>query len=98
MGVYIRKIHDYEYIYILAGKRQFFLGRTDNLDELDMQNLHKATSIIDKNFDKSVNKYLKDLQDITKYMTAQDRRKYIIARKSIFVNKIQQFRENFVRI
>ena len=68
MGIFIKRRDKTEYVYILSGSSQHFLGRRDNPDGINLQVLHKATKTIDKNFDKMFVKYLSDMQEYKKYM------------------------------
>ena len=80
MGVFIKRRQGVEYLYLLAGKSQYFLGRRDDLDNLNMQNLCKAVKIIDKNFDRAFAKYVKDMQEHARYMPKKERVRYVANR------------------
>lgn len=76
MGLFVKKNYGAEYLYSLAGKRQFFLDRKDEPDNLNHENLSKAIKIIDENFDKQL-KYLIDLDEHTSYMIKQKKEQYL---------------------
>ena len=69
---------------------QYFLGRKDDLDNLNMQNLRKAASTIDKNFDRTLSKYLRDLEERVQYMTKKERRKYVAERLGIISTALDE--------
>ena len=77
MTVYIRKRQGIEYIYLLAGKAQYYIGRKDDLENLHMDVLYKATEIIDKNFDKMLAKYVADMHAHARYMPEKERTRYL---------------------
>ena len=77
MGLFVKKNHGQEYLYSLAGKEQFFLGRKDDPDNLNQDNLNKAIKMIDENFDKQLQKYLLDLDEHTSYMAKNDKTQYL---------------------
>ncbi len=80
MGINIRERNGVEYLYILAGNSQYFLGRRDNLEGLNMQNLYKAVNIVDRNFDKTFSKYLRSIHEHAKYMPEKKRTRYFAKR------------------
>jgi len=80
MGISTRTNHGIEYLYLLAGKSQLFLGRKDDLENLNMKNLHKAARIIDRNFDRVLSKYMEDMLERAKYFPKGERREYIAGR------------------
>ncbi len=77
MGIFIKRRQGTEYLYLLAGNSQYFLGRKDDLENLNLQNLRKAAKIVDKNFDKIFTKYIMDLQECAKYIPKEERSKYL---------------------
>ena len=91
MGLFIKKNHGTEYLYSLAGKRQFFLGRKDDPNNLNQENLDKAIKIIDESFEKQLEKYILDLEEHALYMVNSKKRKYLTKRKeNILKNILQQ--------
>lgn len=80
MGIFVKRRDGAEYLYVLAGNSQYFLGRKDNLDSLNMENLQKAANKIDGSFDRTMAKYLKDLQERAQYLPDGDRQKYLAKR------------------
>jgi len=80
MGMPTRTDHGIEYLYLLAGKSQLFFGRKDDLENLNMKNLHKAERITDGNFDNVLSKYLEDILERAKYFPKGDRQEYIAGR------------------
>ena len=80
MGIFIKRNHGTEYLYILVGKSQYFLGRKDDLKGLSLQNLRKATGLIDSNFDRVLAKYLKDLEEYAQYLPGDEDPKYVVSR------------------
>ena len=77
MGLFVKKNHEKEYLYSLAGKEQFFLGRKDDPDNLNQDHLNKAIKIIDENFDNQLKKYLMDFDEHVSYMTENKKRIYM---------------------
>ena len=71
MGLFVKKNHGKKYLCSLIGKGQFFLGRKNDPDNLNQDNLNKAIKIIDENFDNKIKKYLIELNDHASYMTKQ---------------------------
>ena len=90
MGVFIKRRQGVEYLYVLAGNSQYFLGRKDDLNNLNVQNLRKAASTIDKNFDKTLARYLADMQDRVQYMSEKERQKYVTERLDKFSLVLEQ--------
>ena len=76
MGIFVKRRDGVEYLYVLAGNSQYFLGRKDDLTNLNLQNLYKAAQTIDKNFDRTFSKYLTDLQERAQYMSNDKREEY----------------------
>ena len=52
MGIYVRDINGETYVYILSGKKQFFIGRKDDMKNINIENLLKAIDEFDKTYDK----------------------------------------------
>jgi len=77
MGIFIKRRQGIEYLYVLAGSSQYFLGRRDDPDNLNMQNLHKATRIVDRNFDRMFTKYIRDMQEYAQYMPKKEHARYV---------------------
>lgn len=48
--------------------------------KLNMQNLHRATGIVDKNFDRMLTKYPKNMQEYGKYVSKKEHAMYVRAR------------------
>ena len=80
MGIFIKRNHGTEYLYVLVGKSQYFLGRRDDLKGLNLQNLRKATGLIDSNFDRAFAKYLEDLEEYARYLPGDEGSKYVVGR------------------
>lgn len=80
MGVFVKRRQGIKYLYVLAGNSQYFLGRMDDPSGLNIKNLLKAAGIIDKNFDKTLEKYLADMQERVKYMPEGEGLKYTAER------------------
>ena len=89
MGLFVKKNHGQEYLYSLAGKEQFFLGRKDDPDNLNQDNLNKAIKMIDENFDKQLQKYLLDLDEHTSYMAKNDKTQYLQKRQKQIIKNLQ---------
>ena len=93
MSIFIKNRNGIEYLYLLAGKSQCFLGRKDDLENLNVQNIYKAVKIVDKNFDKLLAKYIKDMQEHAKYIPKDQRDKYVFDRINsinIILRRIQK--------
>ena len=90
MGINIRERNGVEYLYILAGNSQYFLGRRDNLDELNMQNLYKAVKIVDRNFERTFSKYLGDIHEHAKYMPEKEHTQYLAKRLEKIADMAEQ--------
>ncbi len=90
MGLFIKKNHGTEYLYSIAGEKQFFLGRKDDPDNVNQENLKKAMTIIDENFDRQLEKYIIDLEKHTSYMMKNSGRPYINKRKNTLLLKIRR--------
>ena len=81
MTVHIRERDGIEYLYFLAGKRQFYLGRKDDLKNINKDTLFKAAAELDKTFDKHMKRYVKSLLECVELMDKKDATKYISKRK-----------------
>ena len=81
MTVHIRERDGIEYLYFLAGKRQFYLGRKDDLKNINQDTLFKAAAELDKTFDKHMKRYVKSLLECVELMDKKDATKYISKRK-----------------
>lgn len=80
MGIFIKRRQGVEYLYVLAGNSQYFLGRKDDLGGLNIKNLLKAASVIDKSFDRALTRYLEDMQERVKFMPREEGQKYAAER------------------
>ena len=76
MGIVIKRRGGIEYLYVLAGNSQYFLGRSDDPNNLNTKNLYKAAGIIDRNFDRTFTKYLTDMQERVRHMPEDDAQRY----------------------
>ena len=90
MGIVIKKRDSTEYLYVLAGNLQYFLGRKDDPDSINIKNLCKAAGIIDQNFDRTMTKYLTDMQERIQYMPKQDAQKYVADRLEKISSMLEQ--------
>ena len=89
MGMFVKKNHGIEYLYSLVGKKHLFLGRKDDPDGLNQKNLGNAMNMIDKNFEKQLDKYIDDLVGHVSYMTKNSKQHYVNKRKNLII-KIQK--------
>ena len=90
MGVFVKRRDGVEYLYVLAGNSQYFLGRKDDLENLNLQNLRKAAQTIDKNFDRTFSKYLTDLQERAQYIPRDERQEYVAERLGKMSTMLEQ--------
>ena len=81
MGIYVRDINGEMYVYILAGKKQFFIGRKDDMENINIENLLKAINEFDKTYDKQTKRYVDSILDCIKFMDKKDRKSYLSKRK-----------------
>ena len=81
MGIYVRDINGEMYVYILAGKKQFFIGRKDDVENINIENLLKAINEFDKTYDKQTKRYVDSILDCIKFMDKKDRKSYLSKRK-----------------
>ena len=81
MGIYVRDINGETYVYILAGKKQFFIGRKDDMENINIENLLKAIHEFDKTYDKQTKRYVDSILDCIKFMDKKDRKSYLSKRK-----------------
>lgn len=93
MGIFTKNNHGIEYLYALAGKSQFFLGRKDEPDNLNLNNLRKSTKIIDQNFDKMLEKYLEDVKEHSSYMPGPERKEYLSKRSAELLARLRRLEE-----
>ncbi len=82
MTVHIRERDGTEYIYFLAGKRQFYLGRKDDLENINQDTLLKAASELDKTFDKHMKRYVKSLLECVALMDKKYAATYLAKRRT----------------
>ena len=68
MGIYVRDINGETYVYILSGKKQFFIGRKDDMENINIENLLKAINEFDKTYDKQTKRYVDSILDCIKFM------------------------------
>jgi len=94
MGMFTRTNHGIEYLYLLAGKSQLFLGWKDDLENLNMKNLHKAERIIDRSFDQMISKRMEDMPERVKYFPKGDRQEYITGRLKKIGDVLDQISSN----
>ena len=90
MGLFVKKNHGTEYLYSIAGEKQFFLGRKDDPDNVNQENLKKTMTIIDENFYSQLEKYIIDLEKHTSYMMKNNGRPYINKHKNTLLLKIRR--------
>ena len=81
MGIYVRDINGETYVYILSGKKQFFIGRKDDMENINIENLLKAINEFDKTYDKQTKRYVDSILDCIKFMDKKDRKSYLSKRK-----------------
>jgi len=77
MGISTRTNHGIEYLYFLAGKSQLFLGRKDDLQSINLPNLCKGIRAVDKTFDGTMAKYLREMQEQARYLPKNQKAAYI---------------------
>ena len=77
MGIYVRDINGETYVYILSGKKQFFIGRKDDMENINMENLLKAINEFDKTYDKQTKRYVDSILDCIKFMDKKDKKRYL---------------------
>ena len=93
MGVFVKRNHGMEYVYVLVGKKHYFIGRKDDPESINIENLHSALKALDGSFDRSLAKYVEDLQTCMTYMPKEERSKYLVQRKlklSKVLDRLQQ--------
>ena len=66
---------------ILSGKKQFFIGRKDDMENINIENLLKAINEFDKTYDKQTKRYVDSILDCIKFMDKKDRKSYLSKRK-----------------
>ena len=81
MGVYYKKRGNDEYVYFLAGKKQFFLGRKDDPDSINLDQVLKAANELDKTYDKHTKKYIESLLSCMKFMDVNNKCTYLDKRR-----------------
>lgn len=82
MGVFIKRNHGTEYVYVLVGKKHYFIGRKDDPESINIENLRTALKALDGRFDRSLAKYLEDLQTCLSHLPTEERSRYLARRKS----------------
>lgn len=92
MGITIKKVHGDEYVYFLAGNKQFFLGRRDDHDTIDPKNLQKALNTLDKTVDKQVKRYVDDTLIGASYLDSDTRTEYLAKRKAKLLSLLHKIR------
>jgi len=80
--VFIKRNHGMEYVYVLVGKKHYFIGRKDDPESINIENLHKALKALDGSFDRSLTKYVEDLQRCVAYLPKEEQSGYLAQRKS----------------
>ena len=98
MTVHIRERDGIEYLYFLAGKRQFYLGRKDDLKNINKDTLFKAAAELDKTFDKHMKRYVKSLLECVELMDKKDATKYISKRKMNINQNLSNIDKNNYKI
>ena len=95
MGIVIKNVGGDEYTYVLAGKKQFFLGRKDDVGNFNQENLLKALNEFGKTYDKQTKRYIESVLSCIKYIDKKTGVMYINKRKLKMVEnatKIQYFK------
>ena len=92
MGIFIKNNHGADYLYALAGKSQFFLGRRDDPENLNLGNLRKAAKITDQNFDRGLEKYLEDVKEYSTFLPERERDEYLAKRHAEIASRLGQLR------
>lgn len=90
MGIFVKNNHGTDYLYALAGKSQFFLGRKDDPDGLNLNNLRKATKITDQNFNRSFDHYIEDVKEYSSYLPEPEKRAYVSKRHNELLFRLKQ--------
>ena len=83
MGIYVRDINGETYVYILSGKKQFFIGRKDDMENINMENLLKAINEFDKTYDKQTKRYVDSILDCIKFMDKKESTSYLSGEKKL---------------
>ena len=81
MGIVTKNVGGDEYVYILAGKKQFFLGRKGDSENFNQKNLFKAAGEFDKTIDRQLNRYVESILICTKYMQKNDASTHLTKRR-----------------
>ena len=92
MGIYVRDINGETYVYILSGKKQFFIGRKDDMENINMENLLKAINEFDKTYDKQTKRYVDSILDCIKFMDKKDKKSYLSKRKIKIAENLSNFK------
>ena len=69
-------------VIILAGKKQFFIGRKDDVENINIENLLKAINEFDKTYDKQTKRYVDSILDCVKFMDKKDGTRYLTKRRT----------------
>ena len=82
MGVFIKKNHGVEYVYVLVGKTHYFIGRKNDPGSVNIDNLHKALDALSANFNRSLAKYIEDLKTCISYLPKNNKSEYLKQQRS----------------
>ena len=90
MALLKRKINGIEYLYAVAGKKHLFLGRSDDLDNMDQKNLAHAQNMMCKTAVKTLERYVRDTHDYAKLVNGSERIEYLKKMESILLEYAKQ--------
>ena len=93
MGVFIKRNHGVEYVYVLVGRAHYFIGRKDEPESANVENLYKAMDALSSSFDQTLAKHVDDLRTCMTYMPKDESSKYLRQRRSELDKILDQLNE-----
>lgn len=89
MGLFIKNNHGIEYVYSLIGKTHFYIGPKNTPEQTNTENVRKAVSLLDDQFNKFFDKYLNDLEEHLSYLPEPERKEYLSKRTTELLGRLR---------
>ena len=92
MGIYIKRRGNDEYVYLLYGKKQLYLGRLDDPASINQAKLLKGVTMLDKGMDSELEQYVESIIEHTKFMDGKNSNSYLNKRRKNMNNIISKLK------
>ena len=88
MGIVTKNVGGDKYVYIIDGKKQFFLSQKGDLENVNQKNLLKALNKFNQIYDKQTKRYIESILSCIKYVDKKTVKNNIINRKTKMIKNV----------